>query len=127
MRADDGGVDHLHRVGNGLAVRQHFKQQIPQAGSRPSEKLPVYRAPLAKIIGQITPWGAGSSDPEYAIENTSVVVRRPTSFWSCLDQKGFKESPFGIQKTAANQSCLLSRGSLESSADSAVNYFVNIA
>jgi hypothetical protein len=127
MRADDGGVDHLHRVWKGLTVRQRLKQQVPQAGPRPSEKLPIDRAPFAEVIGQIAPRRAGAGNPENPVENTSVIARRSPPLWSCLDQKRFEESPFRMGNPASNQSCLLSRGSLESTADSAVNYFVNRA
>jgi lipopolysaccharide/colanic/teichoic acid biosynthesis glycosyltransferase len=54
-----------------------------------------------------------------------VIARRTATFRSGLDHKRFEESPFSIHKPASNQSCLLPRGSLESSEDSGVNHFVN--
>jgi hypothetical protein len=125
MRADDGGVDHLYAVWNSLAVCDGFEQNIPDAGSRPSEKLTVDGAPLAEFIGQIAPRRSGSRYPEYAIENASMIARRTAAFRPGLDQKRFKESPIRIRKPPSNQPRLLSRGSLESRRDSTVNYFVN--
>jgi hypothetical protein len=97
MRANDGGVDHLHRVWNGVAVDQGFKKQIPQASARPSEKLPIDRTPFAEIFRQIAPGSAGPGDPEYTVENTSVVIGRTTALRSSLDKERLIERPFSIR------------------------------
>jgi hypothetical protein len=127
MRADDGGVDHLHAVGDSLAVCNGFEQDIPNASLRPSQKLAIHRAPLAKFAGQVAPRRSSSRDPKYTIENTSMIARRSTALRPCLNQKWLKESPIRIRKPASNQFRLPSRGSLESRRDSTVNHFVNRA
>jgi len=52
--------------------------------------------PLAKLLGQVAPCGTGAGNPEYAIENKSVVGGRATTLTSHRYKKGFKERPLGI-------------------------------
>ena len=125
MRANYGGINHLHRVWDTSAVGERFEKQIPYARPGPSEELSVHGAPLAEFIGQVTPWRASPGDPEYTVQNAPVIAWRATSLGSCLNQNGLEKRPFSIRKPSPNQFCLLSRGSLELIVDSHVNHFVN--
>jgi hypothetical protein len=124
MRADDGGVDHLHRVWRRSAIGDGFEKHVPHARNRPPEKLAIDRAPFAKLLWQIAPRRPGPGDPENPVEDIPVVLGRSSPLTS-RDQHLFEKGPFLIVQPPSNQFRLLPRGSLESKRDSTVNHFVN--
>ena len=46
VRADDAGVDHLHRVGQGPALDQRLRDKISNLRPRPEQELPIAMSPL---------------------------------------------------------------------------------
>ena len=68
---DDGGVDHgVFEVGVVLTGPEKPSENI---GFHPVTVSLEYRVPLAEAGWQITPWGAGSDDPENRLNEQPVV------------------------------------------------------
>lgn len=113
MRADDGGIDHLHCVRQSPAFIQSLQHRIPQAGNRPATELSINRGPIAKRTIKVSPRRPSARDPEDRIKNTTMVSRRPPAFTASSHDKGRKERPLAIRHQAAHQD-LPSKSSLES-------------
>ena len=113
MGAHDRRVDHLHGGRRTVRLGQGFEHQLEQAALRPAAELPVDRVPLAEMPVQIAPRHAGARDPEDAVENPPVILRRPPALAAPRDHQRFEKSPFLIRHQAANQERLPKR-SLES-------------
>ena len=125
VRPDDGGVDHLKRIGHGLGSRQGFQYNVPQPRTRPSQELAIHRTPFAQFLRQIAPRRASSRDPENTIQDAPMIGGRSPPLGACLDHKLLEQCPFRIRQPASNQFCLPPRDSFKSSRNSPVNHFVN--
>ena len=113
MGAHDRRVDHLHGGRRTVRLGQGFEHQLEQAALRPAAELPVDRVPLAEMPVQIAPRHAGARDPEDAVENPPVILRRPPALAAPRDHQRFENRPFLIRHQDANQD-RLPKSSLES-------------
>ena len=64
MRSDDGAVDHLQHVQCAAAVRQHLKQQVPDARPAPATELLPHEVPFSERRRQVAPRRSGPADPD---------------------------------------------------------------
>ena len=113
MGAHDRRIDHLHDGGRPALLVQRVEHQFEQAGFRPAAELLVDGVPLAEIVVQIAPRRTGPRDPEDAVENLPVILRRPPALAAPYDNQGFEKRPFLIRHQPANQD-RLPKSSLES-------------
>ena len=113
MGAHDRRVDHLHDRGRPALFVQGVEHQFEQAGFRPAAELLVDRVPHAEMLVEIAPRSPGRRDPEDAVENLPMILRRPPALAAPCDHKGLEKRPFLIRHQAANQD-RLPKNSLES-------------
>ncbi len=69
MGPDYGAVDHLDLLRYRLAFIERIEDQYPQPGQRPPPELAIDTRPFTELLWKVTPLGAGSGYPEYAVEN----------------------------------------------------------
>ena len=113
MGAHDRRVDHLHGRGRPAFFVQGVDHQFEQAGFRPTAELLVDRVPRAEMLVEIAPRRTGPRDPEDAVENLPVILRRPPTLAAPYDNQRFEKRPFLIRHQPANQD-RLPKSSLES-------------
>lgn len=111
---DDGRVDHLHVAGPRPAVIKRIEGQLPQTGQRPAAKLAIDAGPFAELFRQIAPLRPGSSDPENAIENPSMIRSRSTAATANCDNEIPEERPFSVIHQQPCQDRLPRENDLES-------------
>ena len=110
-----------HRLG------QCRRDAFPDPGLAPSSEALIDRNPFAIFVRQVAPWRARTNTPKNTVHDLPIVERW-TAFASAFRrQKGFEQAPFCVAQIAATQSCLPTRGILESKSESRVNLFVNRA
>ena len=112
-------------VGHRLGERRC--DRLPDAGLAPSSEALIDRHPLPILLGQIAPGRSGSDTPKNAVDDHAVVEGGAALASPLRWQQIFQQAPLGLAQVAATQSRLPSRGILESSFESCVNYFVNRA
>lgn len=110
-----------HRLG------QRRCDGFPDPGLAPASEALIDRHPLAVLLGQIAPRRTGSDTPQNAVDDHAVVESGTALATPLRRQKILQQAPLGFVQIAATQSCLPSRGILESSFESCVNNFVNSA
>ena len=113
MGAHDRRVDHLYDHRRPTVFAQGVEHQFEEAGFRPAAELLVDRVPHAEMLVEIAPRSPGPRDPEDAVENLAVILRRPSAFDAPYNHDGFEKCPFLIRHQAANQD-RLPKNSLES-------------
>jgi hypothetical protein len=99
---DDSAIDHLHS-GIAAPLGEGFEHQVPQTTRRPTTVLPMHGVPSPELLGQITPGGAGSGDPEHRIQCPSVVARRTPPQRARLNDEGFEECPLLVGQKPSDQ------------------------
>ena len=123
MGPDDRAIDHLHTVRHRFAVVQDLKDHLPKPCQRPTPELPIDRAPLAKLLREVTPRRSCSGDPEHAIQYKTMIRRLASVRLSdCTDER-FEECPFCVRHQVARQDSLPSESYLESRQGFTVNPF----
>ena len=113
MGAHDRRVDHLYDHRRPALLVERIEHQFEEAGFRPAAELLVDGVPLAEMLVEIAPRRAGPRDPEDAIENLPVILRRSPALAALCDHQGLEKRPFLIRHQAANQD-RLPKNSLES-------------
>ena len=71
MHAHDGRVDHLHR--RVMSGGQRLHDPVPDTCPPPANEAIVASGVRAKALRQIAPRRTRSQDPEYAVEDTTVI------------------------------------------------------
>ena len=114
MGTDHGAVDHLQLVWRNPRVVQRVEDILPQSGQGPAAELAVDRRPLAELFGQVAPRRTGSCDPEYTIQNKTMIRRLPPVRVSDGTNETLEEGPRIVGYQVARQDHLLRRDELES-------------
>ncbi len=63
-------------VWNRLALVERGEDQLPQPRQGPAPELTVNREPFAELFRQVAPRRPGARDPEDAVQNQPVILRR---------------------------------------------------
>ena len=107
MRPDNGAVDHLDALLDALRLIEGLEKKLPQPCKRPAAELPVDRRPFAEMLVQITPLGTSAGEPEYAIQNKTMILRASSAARTALDHEGLKTGPFLIAHQTTDQGSFL--------------------
>jgi len=107
MCPNDGAVDHLQAVGNGFGLVQRFKQKIPEARLGPAPELAIDRGPFTKEVWQIPPLHSSARDPEHAVQDQPVILRRTAPLRTGFYNERRKKRPLLIAHQSTDQDTLL--------------------
>src|SRR3712207_215016 len=81
--ANDGGIDvldgPLQRAGGIRLLLEGFQDRLPDTSLPPAVEAAGHRLPGTIAGRQVAPGGTGAEDPQDAIDNGAMVVRRATS------------------------------------------------
>jgi len=105
-------VDHLNLIRHHFAIVQRIEEQFPQTHDRPTAKLTIDARPFAKIFREIAPLRTGTRNPEYTIQNLTVIVRKPAATPTNSDDEWFEKRPFCVLHQLSRQDCLLQKATL---------------
>jgi len=75
MHPDHCAVDHLQLVWRNSGMVESVQDVLPQPCQSPAAELAVDRRPIAEFFGQVTPSRSSSHNPEYAIQNKTLIRR----------------------------------------------------
>jgi hypothetical protein len=114
MRPDHCAVDHLQLVRRNSSMVESVQDVLPQPCQRPAAELAVDRRPLAELFGQVTPSCTSSRNPEYAIQNKTMIRRSTPVRATNWTNKAFEEGPVIVGYKVASQDHLPRRDELES-------------
>src|SRR5690606_9595917 len=114
MGADHSAINHLELVWRDPSVVQRIQDILPQSRQSPAAELTVDRGPLAKLFGQIAPWRTSPCDPEYTIQNKTMVRRFPPVRVPDGTNEALEECPLSVGSQVACQVHLPRRNELES-------------
>jgi hypothetical protein len=93
---DDGGVDyrvfHVGIVGDGI------EQSLPDTRLRPVAEAREYAVPVAQRGRQIPPGAAGSGDPQYRLNKSSVVLAAAAGIARLAQTKRLHFRPLGVSQ-----------------------------
>ena len=112
MRPDNGAVDHLDALLDALRLIEGLEKKLPQPCKRPAAELPVDRRPFAEMLVQITPLGTSAGEPEYAIQNKTMILRASSAMRTTNRDEGLEAGPFLIRHQSSNQHRLLPKATL---------------
>jgi hypothetical protein len=90
MGSEHRAIDRMQvpvQLALGVSSGLHRDQELrPDPSPLPAVEAAGYGPPGAIACGEIPPGGAGAQNPEHAIQDASVINRRPTGF-RCLWRK----------------------------------------
>lgn len=84
-------------------IRQCLENSIPDAFLRPSPKSRIDRIPLAEVVRQITPGGAGPRNPQHCFDKQPIVACGDPRITNLAWQLGRNPFPLLVVENRANQ------------------------
>jgi hypothetical protein len=97
MGARNRRVDPLHAVLSHAAFVERGQQHIPNFCKRPAPELLIDETPPTKVVVQVTPQRSHSSNPEYLVQDQTMVFRPAASSWSRLDHERREKAHFSSE------------------------------
>ena len=97
MRSNDRAIDIVNvpvesALGIGLLL-DSLKERLPDTGFLPAIETASHRAPTSKTLGQITPGGTRTEDPQDATDDASMIQSRSTGFRLLRRKQRFEPLP----------------------------------
>lgn len=127
VSANNRAVDHLEAGLAGAAVVQRLQHHVPDAGERPAPELAIHRVPGPEVLMKVPPRRARSRNPEYPIQNKSVVNRRAATPPGRSRQERLEKLPLIIRHQTTNHATLPQRAALNQSLTDLGIHFVHSA
>jgi len=101
MRPYDGGVDD--KVFEIRIFAQLGKKPLPNALFCPSAETPEHTVPITKLFWQIPPRGAGTDQPQYSIDEQTIVLAVSPLIAVFAWNKWFNAPPLPVRQLPPNQ------------------------
>src|SRR6516225_5585793 len=101
VRPHNGGIDD--QVFEVRIFTQLRKKPLPNALLCPAPETSEHAIPVAELVGQVAPWRAGTNQPQYRVNEQTIVVAVPTLVALLAGNKWFNSLPLSVRQRPPNQ------------------------